>query len=100
MVRLKYILRDYRKRQQVYSTELYRKCLKSISFQRNIPFIIRNEAYGNLQTLGRHAPQTHIRNRCLVTGRARGVYRFFRLSRFEIKGSLVLKILPYVRKSS
>jgi small subunit ribosomal protein S14 len=100
MVRLKYILRDYKKRQKVYSKELYRNCLKAISFQRNLPFIIRNEAYGKLQRLGKQHPQTHVRNRCVATGRARGVYRFFRLSRFEIKGSMVLRVLPYVRKSS
>lgn len=43
---------------------------------------------------------TKIRNRCVLTGRGNGVYRFFRISRFFIKEGVVKKVLPYVRKSS
>ena len=41
-----------------------------------------------------------ISNRCILTGRSGGVYRAFRLSRFEFKRLASMGLLPGVQKSS
>lgn len=41
---------------------------------------------------------TKIRNRCCVTGRGKGVYRRFKLSRIKLRESALKGELPCVRK--
>ncbi len=46
----------------------------------------------------RNASLTRIRNRCALTGRSRGVYRFFKLSRLCIRELFGKGYLPGLRK--
>ena len=41
-----------------------------------------------------------IRNRCVLTGRSRGVYNFFKISRIMIKDLTAQGLLPGVKKAS
>ena len=45
----------------------------------------RQAAQATLQTLPRDSSATRQRNRCAITGRSRGVYRKFGLSRVKIR---------------
>jgi small subunit ribosomal protein S14 len=53
-----------------------------------------------LQQLPRNSSRTRLRNRCWVTGRSRGYYRDFGLSRHQIREMAHEGLLPGVVKSS
>ncbi|MFT6068598.1 MAG: small subunit ribosomal protein S14 [Bacteriovoracaceae bacterium] len=57
-------------------------------------------AQDKLQKLPRNSCENRVRNRCVVTGRARGVYRAFGLSRLEFRRLALRGMLPGVTKSS
>ena len=53
-----------------------------------------------INDLPRDSSRIRIRNRCRITGRARGVYRKFGLSRIKIRELSMAGLLPGVVKSS
>ena len=53
-----------------------------------------------LSKIPRNASKVRIRNRCLVTGRGRGVYRKFQLSRIAFRELSAIGHVPGVTKSS
>jgi small subunit ribosomal protein S14 len=60
----------------------------------------RYEARMRLQKLPRNGAASRIRNRCQVTGRPRGVYRKFMISRITFREFAHLGLIPGVRKAS
>jgi small subunit ribosomal protein S14 len=60
----------------------------------------RAEAQVKLQKLPRDASPTRGRNGCAITGRSRGVYRRFGLSRVKIREAVARGELPGVSKAS
>ena len=60
----------------------------------------RAEAQAKLQALPRDASPTRGRNRCALTGRARGVYRKFGLARTKIREVANRGEIPGLVKSS
>ena len=60
----------------------------------------RTAAYRALRKLPRDSSPTRVRNRCQVTGRARGYEGFFGLSRIALRDMALNGLLPGVRKSS
>lgn len=60
----------------------------------------RAQARLALQKLPRNANPTRLRNRCEITGRARGVYQQFGLGRAKIRELAFRGELPGVTKSS
>ena len=77
-----------------------REALKKIVKNRKLPLDERFKAQLKLAKLPRNSSKTRIRNRCELTGRARGVYRKFRLSRIKIRELSMIGALPGVVKSS
>lgn len=53
-----------------------------------------------LAKLPRNSSRVRIRNRCELTGRSRGYYRRFRLSRICLREMASFGLLPGVKKSS
>jgi small subunit ribosomal protein S14 len=53
-----------------------------------------------IQKLPRNSAKVRLRNRCLVTGRGRGYYRMFGLSRHVIRDMSHYGLLPGIKKSS
>ena len=53
-----------------------------------------------LQKLPRDSSHTRVRNRCLLTGRPRGYYRKFGLSRMGLRQKALEGFLPGVKKAS
>lgn len=53
-----------------------------------------------MQALPRDSNPCRLRNRCLVTGRARGVYRKFGLSRHKLREYAMVGIIPGLRMAS
>ena len=60
----------------------------------------KDEAWLKLRKLPRDASPTRIRNRCTLTGRPRGYYRRFGLSRIALRERALLGELPGVTKAS
>ena len=58
------------------------------------------EIHSKLQKLPRNSSKTRIRNRCWKTGRPRGVFRDFGLSRHVFREMAHQCLLPGVAKSS
>lgn len=56
--------------------------------------------YAGLADLPRDASPTRLRNRCELTGRPRGYYRFFGVSRIVMREKAHKGELPGVRKAS
>jgi small subunit ribosomal protein S14 len=63
-------------------------------------FNTKLEIHSQLQKLPRNSAKTRIRNRCWKTGRPRGVFRDFGLSRHVVREMAHQCLLPGVTKSS
>ncbi len=60
----------------------------------------RMDAMKKMAKLPRNSSKTRLRNRCSVTGRARGFFRLFGLCRQQVRTMASEGKLPGVRKSS
>lgn len=56
--------------------------------------------YESLSKLPRNSNPIRLHNRCVVTGRARGYYRKFGISRLTFRKMALEGLIPGVRKSS
>ena len=77
-----------------------RAALKEIVMSKTLPLDQRFQAQLKLAALPRNGAKTRIRNRCELTGRARGFYRKFKLSRICLRDMASKGLLPGVVKAS
>ena len=77
-----------------------RSALKAIIQDRTLPIEDRFSAQLKLSTLPRNSSKVRSRNRCELTGRPRGYYRKFRLSRIAFRDLASAGQIPGVVKSS
>ena len=77
-----------------------RQSLKKKIMEKNLDMEERFKLQSKLNDLPRDSSSVRIRNRCLITGRTRGVYRKFGLSRIKIRELTMSGSLPGVVKSS
>ena len=77
-----------------------RKSLKIKVMNKNFSIEERIQVQNKLNDLPRNSSSIRYRNRCKLTGRTRGVYRKFRLSRIKIRELSMSGDLPGVVKSS
>jgi small subunit ribosomal protein S14 len=74
--------------------------LKEIALDRTAPPEERFAAQLKLAMLPRNGSQTRVRNRCALTGRPRGFYRKFQLSRIALRELASSGQIPGMLKSS
>lgn len=74
--------------------------LKDIANDESRPFDERFAARLKMATLPRNSHPTRVRNRCALTGRARGNYRKFGISRLMFRELASQGMIPGVVKSS
>jgi small subunit ribosomal protein S14 len=77
-----------------------RSRLRAIVGDKNRPLEERFDAVIKLAALPRNGSATRIRNRCEVTGRARGYYRKLKMSRIAIREFGAKGLIPGLVKSS
>ncbi len=77
-----------------------RKELKDIIYNKTLSMAERFVAQQKLSSFPRNSSSTRIRNRCLITGRSRGYYRKFKLSRLCLRELASCGLLPGVTKAS
>ncbi|MBR1734422.1 MAG: 30S ribosomal protein S14 [Alphaproteobacteria bacterium] len=87
-------------RRCVASKKATRTKLKSVIMDRTIAPEERFAAQLKLAAMPRTSSATRIRNRCMITGRARGVYRKFNISRIMLREMAAGGLVPGVRKAS
>jgi small subunit ribosomal protein S14 len=100
MARLSSIESLKRIRETVKSKKAKRDGLKSIIKNKELPPEERFAAQLKLAEMPRTSSATRIRNRCAITGRARGVYRKFNISRIMLREMAADGLIPGVRKAS
>ena len=77
-----------------------RQILKKKIMKKDLTIEERFKMQSKLNELPRDSSKIRIRNRCELTGRTRGVYRKFGLSRIKIRELSMSGALPGVIKSS
>ena len=77
-----------------------RKKLMAIIKSPNSSVIEKRLAYQKLEKMPRDANPIRVRNRCNLTGRPRGVYRRFGLSRISLREMVNNGLIPGVKKAS
>ena len=77
-----------------------RKALKDIIMNRDLPLEERFTAQMKLNEMPRDSSSIRVRNRCLITGRPRGNYRKFKMSRIAFRELASTGQVPGVLKSS
>ena len=77
-----------------------RKALKDIIMNRKLPLDERFAAQMKLNDMPRDGSFIRVRNRCLVTGRPRGNYRKFKMSRIAFRELASTGQVPGILKSS
>ena len=87
-------------RKSVESKKAKRTELKTLIMNRDLAPEERFAAQLRLAAMPRTSSSTRIRNRCMITGRARGVYRKFNISRIMLREMAAEGLIPGVRKAS
>ena len=77
-----------------------RKALKKKIMQKDLTMEERFKLQSKLNDLPRDSANIRVRNRCKITGRTRGTYRKFGLSRIKLRELTMAGSLPGVVKSS
>ena len=77
-----------------------RKSLKKIIMNRDLPLDERFSAQIKLNEMPRDSSHIRVRNRCLETGRPRGNYRKFKMSRIAFRELASTGQVPGILKSS
>ncbi len=77
-----------------------RAALKAVVMNRELPIDERMQAQFKLSALPRNGAKIRVRNRCELTGRARGTYRKFKLSRIKLREMASFGRIPGLTKAS
>ncbi len=94
------IEKNNRRRKMTKSFANRRAKLKKIIQDKDVPLEERFAATLKLAELPRNSSRTRIRNRCALSGRPRGTYRKFQLSRIALRELASTGQIPGMVKSS
>jgi small subunit ribosomal protein S14 len=100
MAKLSSVNKNERRKMLVAKTAAKRAKLKAIANDKSVDETERLIARLKMAELPRNGNPTRIRNRCELTGRSRGYYRKFRLSRIMLRELGNKGLIPGLTKSS
>ncbi len=100
MAKKSVIERDGKRRRMAARLRAKRQRLKEIANDRDRPMEERFQARLKLSELPRNSAAVRLRNRCGITGRPRGVYRKFKMSRIALRELASSGQIPGMVKSS
>jgi small subunit ribosomal protein S14 len=92
--------KDKNRRNKVFKYELKRIEYKSIIHDLSIPKKLRYSYVQKLNNLPKNSSNIRVRNRCILTGRGRSVFRFCKLSRIVIRQLAAQGLLTGLKKAS
>nr|YP_009121375.1 ribosomal protein S14 [Thecamonas trahens]AJF36650.1 ribosomal protein S14 [Thecamonas trahens] len=96
----KLVKKDIKLRKNFKKNELKRLYLKSITLNQNVSNNQRFKAQLNLSDLPKNSSKHRIKNRCVVTGRPKSVFKQFKLSRITLKQYALNGDIPGLKKIS
>ena len=100
MARLSLIQRNLKRERLVRKYSKKRLSLKKIIKNKKTSPEERIDSINKLSKLPKNSSPCRLRNRCIVTGRPRGNYRKFKLSRIAFRELANNGMLPGITKSS
>ena len=100
MAKLSSVQKNLNRQKLIEKFSNKRKVLKKKIMDKTISIEERLKLQNKLNDLPRNSANIRYRNRCKLTGRTRGVYRKFGLSRIKLRELTMLGSLPGVVKSS
>ena len=100
MAKISAIEKNKRRQKLVRKFSVRRAKLKAIAGDKSLPAEERFAARLKLSELPRNSSAVRVRRRCELTGRPRGVYRKFRLSRIALRELAAHGQIPGMVKSS
>jgi small subunit ribosomal protein S14 len=100
MAKTSAVKKNERRRALVAKYAAKRKALSELANNRTLPMEERFAARLKLSELPRNSSKVRIRNRCEVTGRPRGFYRKFQMSRIALRELASVGEIPGMIKSS
>ncbi|MDR1034929.1 MAG: 30S ribosomal protein S14 [Holosporales bacterium] len=89
-----------RRKKMVAGKKASRDTLKKVIHDRSISLGERMMAVRRLAEMPRNSSKVRVRNRCVLTGRPRGYYRKFGMSRIALRELASCGFLPGVIKAS
>ena len=100
MAKVSAIDKNHKRQKKAASMAARRARLKAIIYNRSLPIEERFQATLKLAELPRNSARVRVRNRCRVTGRARGYYRKLGMSRIALRDLASVGQVSGVVKSS
>lgn len=100
MAKLSKIYHNSYRKELVATYAAKRKALKDIVHNPNATMEERYRAIQKLDRLPRNSAAVRVRNRCALSGRPRGYYRQFGVSRIALRDLSSAGRIPGVRKAS
>jgi small subunit ribosomal protein S14 len=100
MAKLSSINKNNRRKKLVEAKKQTRTALKASFRSEKVSFEEKIAIMHKLAEMPRNSSATRVRNRCLLSGRPRGFYRKFQLSRIALRDLGSQGLLPGVVKSS
>lgn len=94
------IQKDLNRRDLVARKKVTRDALRKKFRDRSLSAEERTKIMFKLSEMPRNSSKVRLRNRCAITGRARGYYRLFGLSRISLRKFASEGMLPGVTKAS
>ncbi|KUI56049.1 putative 37S ribosomal protein mrp2, mitochondrial [Cytospora mali] len=94
------VIRDHTKRKVFEQFEAERQALRYIIRNTTLAPRVRAEAQLQLTQMHCYTNPTQIRNRCLLGGKGRGIFRDFKMSRYNFRLQALAGALPGVQKAS
>jgi small subunit ribosomal protein S14 len=100
MAKTSMVNRDVKRKKLVKKFAARRDALKKTISSVNASYEEKMEAAVKLQKLPRDSSPSRVRNRCVLSGRPRGVYRKFGLGRNKLREATMRGDVPGLRKAS
>ena len=92
--------RNRKRRRLAARDSAKRAALKEMANDRDLPMEERFSARLRLAKMPRNGAAVRVRNRCELSGRPRGYYRKFRISRIALRELAAFGLIPGMVKSS
>jgi small subunit ribosomal protein S14 len=100
MAKKSMVLRDAKRARLVQKYAKKRAALKATIASPKSSADEKQAAVDKLQSLPRNSSASRVRNRCSITGRSRGYYQKFGLSRTKLRELTLAGNIPGMRKAS
>ena len=94
------IEKNNRRRQRANASYEKRAKLKAMAYDKTKPLEERFQLIMKLSAMPRNTAMNRVRNRCEISGRPRGFYRKFKMSRIAIRDFASEGLIPGMTKSS